>query len=109
MGDPPEPRPLTVLVEHYWPGVTAETFRAAAERVQRRATELARAGELIRYLHGTLVPGDEAAFCVFEAASVELVRQAYAQAQVPYERLLIALEIDVEARSALQEDRVSGA
>ena len=87
---------VTVLVEHYWPGVTAESFRLAAERVRVSTSELARAGEAIRYLHGTLVPADESAFCVFEAASVEIVRRAYENAGVQFERLLIALEVDVE-------------
>lgn len=95
MDDDSEPRRVTVLVEHYWPGVTAEAFRLAAERVHVSASELARAGEPIRYLHGTLVPADESAFCVFEAASVELVERAYEKAGVPFERLLVALEVDV--------------
>ena|SRR5687767_12440476 len=96
MDDGSKPRRLTVLVEHYWPGVTAETFRIATERVTLSAAELARAGEPIRYLHATLVPSDESAFSVFEAASVELVARAYASAQVRFERLLIALEVDVQ-------------
>ena len=96
MDDRSEPRRVTVLAEHYWPGVTAEAFRIAAERVHLSATELARAGEPIRYLHATLVPSDESAFCVFEAASIELVARAYANAQVRFERLLIALEVDVQ-------------
>ena len=95
MDDGPEPRRVTVLVEHYWPGVTAEAFQLAAERVHMSASELARAGESIRYLHGTLVPGEESAFCVFEAASVELVGRAYEDAGVQFERLSIALEVDV--------------
>lgn len=89
------PGDVTVLVEHYWPGVTVEAFRIAAERVHRSASELAGSGESIRYLHATLVPSDESAFCVFQAASVELVARAYADAQVQFERLLIALEVDV--------------
>ncbi len=96
MDDRSNPRRLTVLVEHYWPGVTAEAFRVAAERVHLSASELARAGESIRYLHATLVPSDESAFCVFEAGSLELVARAYANAQVRFERLRIALEVDVQ-------------
>src|SRR4029079_3465689 len=89
-------RRVTVVAEPYWPGVTAEAFRIAAERVPLSASSLAQAGEPIRYLHATLVPSDESAFCVFEAASIALVARAYANAQVPCERLLIALEVDVQ-------------
>lgn len=96
MDDGSRSRRVTVLVEHYWPGVTAEAFRIAAERVHLSASELARAGESIRYLHATLVPSDESAFCVFEAASVELVARAYANAHVRFERLRVALEVDIQ-------------
>ena len=95
MEDRSEARRMTILVEHYWPGVTAEDFRIAAERVHLSASRLAQAGEPIRCLHATLVPSDESAFCVFEAASVDLVARAYADAQVRCERLLIAVEVDV--------------
>jgi hypothetical protein len=82
----------TFLVEHYWPGVTAEQFGDAAERVQTSADQLAASGEPIRYLHSTLVPEDEAAFCVFEAASESLVEEAYRNAGVRFERMVAAVE-----------------
>ena len=84
----------TFLVEHYWPGVTAEGFRAAAERVRSSAAELAGANGDIRFLHSTLVPEDESAFCVFSATSPEVVSEAYFRAGVPFERILDALEMD---------------
>jgi hypothetical protein len=84
----------TFLVEHYWPGVTEEAFRSAAERVSASARELT--GELgqIVFLHSTLVPEDESAFCVFQATSPELVVAAYGQAGVRFERILDALEME---------------
>ncbi len=56
---------------------------------------LAAEGGALRYLHSTLVPDDESAFCVFEAASRSLVEQAYARAGVRFERLLDAVESGV--------------
>jgi hypothetical protein len=90
-GDRDEPS-NTYLVEHYWPGVTAEQFAVAADRVQTSADQLAADGERIRYLHSTLVPEDEAAFCVFEAASESLVEEAYRRASVRFERIVAAVE-----------------
>ena len=87
----------TFLVEHYWPGVTAAQFRAAAERVRRSAEQLAAGGSDIVFLHSTLVPEDESAFCVFSAASAELVADAYRRAGVALERILDALEIEPRA------------
>jgi hypothetical protein len=82
----------TYLVEHYWPGITAETFRSAAERVRATARAMARSGAPIRYLHSTMVPTDETAFCVFDAASSELIEQAYTRAGVRFDRIVAALE-----------------
>jgi hypothetical protein len=82
----------TFLVEHYWPGVTAQEFGDAAGRVRTSSERLAARGERIRYLHSTLVPEDEAAFCVFEAASASLVEQAYRGASVRFERIVAAVE-----------------
>jgi hypothetical protein len=85
----------TYLVEHYWPGVTESRFSAAAESLQVAASTIAADGGSLRYLHSTLVPEDEAAFCVFEAASRSLVELAYARAGVRFERILDAVESGV--------------
>lgn len=84
----------TFLVEHYWPGVTEEGFRSAAERVSNCADTLGRESDEIVFLHSTLVPDDEMAFCVLEATSAALVAEAYRRAGVRFERILDALEID---------------
>jgi hypothetical protein len=89
----------TYLVEHYWPGITAERFERAADQVRRSADAMARAGVRIRLLHSTLVPDDDAAFCVFEAESRAVVEEAYSRAGVPYERVLEALQIGITAAS----------
>jgi hypothetical protein len=82
----------TYLVEHYWPGATAEGFSDAARRIRAAASAMARGGAPIRHLHSTMVPADEAAFCVFAAASAELVEQLYTRADVRFERIVVALE-----------------
>lgn len=84
----------TYLVEHYWPGVTEAEFRDSARRVAASADRMAHAGLPVRFLHSTLVPEDEAAFCVLTAASPDAVEQAYAAAGVGYERLVEAIDVD---------------
>jgi hypothetical protein len=86
----------TFLVEHYWPGVTESGFGAAAQSLREASEAIAAAGGTLRYLHSTLVPADEAAFCVFQASSRSLVEQAYARAGVRYERILDAVESGVD-------------
>ncbi|HST24960.1 MAG TPA: nickel-binding protein [Gaiellaceae bacterium] len=84
----------TFLVEHYWPGVTPEAFRSAAERVRASTEELALGSDRISFLHSTLVPEDEAAFCVFTASSPDVVVEAYSRAGVQFDRILDALELE---------------
>ena len=83
------------LVEHYWPGVTAEVFRDAAGRLSAEAGAM----DGITFLHSTLVPADESAFCVFSARSQTLVEEAYRRADVPFERIVDALELERESNA----------
>lgn len=85
-------RSRTFLVEHYWPGVTEADFAAAADRVRASAAVLDAEGQSIRYLHSTLVPEDESAFCVLEAVDAALVEETYERAGVRFERLVEAVE-----------------
>ena len=47
-------------------------------------------------LRSTIVPADEALLCVLEAGSEELVREVYARAGVPFERLSVAIADESE-------------
>jgi len=85
--------PTTFLVEQYWPGITAETFLSAAEQVRTTAEAMTRGGTPIRCLHSTMVPSDEAAFCLFAAAAAEPIEELYARAGVRFERVVAALEV----------------
>lgn len=85
--------PTSWVVEQYWPGLTSEVFRAAADRVRRTAEAMARDGTPVRYRHSTLVPADEAAFSVIDAASLEVVQALYLRAGVRFDRILTAEEV----------------
>ena len=77
----------TFLVEHYRPGLSAAALGAWAARVRDTTGEMEREGQPVRYLRATIVPTDESLLCVFEAASEQLVREAYARAGIPFERI----------------------
>jgi hypothetical protein len=79
------------LVEHYSPGLTVEGLGRWAARVREMAFTMRREGKEVRYLRSTIVPADEALLCVFEADSEELVRETYARAGIPFERLSVAI------------------
>jgi hypothetical protein len=99
-----ETRRQTYLVEHYWPGVTPDAFGEAAGRVRTSALALEAAGHGVRFLHSTLVPEDEAAYCVLVADSPRLVEETYEKAGVPFERLVAA----VESTAMAEETQPSG-
>jgi hypothetical protein len=77
----------TFLVEHYRPGLSAEELRSWAGRVRDTTNAMEREGKAVRYLRATIVPTDESLLCVVEAASEDLVREAYARAEIPFERI----------------------
>ena len=77
----------TYLVEHYRPGLTVDTFKQWATQIRATAAAMEREGKSVRYVRSAIVPGDESLLCVVEAASEELVRETYARAGLPFERL----------------------
>jgi hypothetical protein len=88
-----EPR-QTYLVEHYRPELTVDGLRQWATKVRSVVSELEREGRAIRYVRSTIVPADESLLCTLEASSEELVREAYARAGIPFERLSAVIPTD---------------
>ena len=79
------------LVEHYRPGVATDELTRWASRVRDAVAALEREGKAVRFLRSAVVPRDESLLCVLEAASEELVREAYARAGIPFERISAAI------------------
>jgi hypothetical protein len=77
----------TFLVEHYRPGLSADELLAWTGQLRDTTGEMEREGKSVRYLRATIVPTDESLLCIFEAASEQLVREAYARARIPFERI----------------------
>ena len=84
------------LVEHYSPGLTVDGLASWASRVRETAVAMGNEGWPVHYLRSAIVPADEALLCVFEADSEELVREVYARAGVPFERLSAAIADESE-------------
>jgi hypothetical protein len=67
--------------------------RAAGEACSTSSAE----GRPIRYVRSTFTPGESRCRCLFEAASADLVREVNEAAQVPYSRIILALELGLPA------------
>jgi Protein of unknown function (DUF4242) len=82
------------LVERVMPGVTL----ACVEAIRQAAGEACRAssveGKPIRYVRSVFTPGESRCRCLFEAASSDLVREVNEAAQVPYSRIIMALDLE---------------
>ena len=58
-----------------------------AERAQRAAVELTAAGTPVRFVRSIFVPADETCLLLFEAASIDAVREAAQRAALPFDHV----------------------
>jgi Protein of unknown function (DUF4242) len=82
------------LVEHYQPGASLDDLSSAVREVQRAAAAIGRRSRPVRCVQCMIVPSDEALLALFEATSEELVRDVYARAGIPFERITYAVSLD---------------
>jgi hypothetical protein len=80
------------FVETYVPRTRPDDARAAGRCVRAAARELTRAGEPIRYVRMTFLPGDETCFYVLVADRAEAVAEVCRRAGVASPRIVPALE-----------------
>lgn len=80
------------LVEQYRPGLSRGELVRLVARVRLAVDRLEQDGHPIRFVRSTIVPADEAILTMVEARSEELVREAYARADVPIERISTAID-----------------
>ena len=78
------------LVEVYTPH--AAPLAEIQERARKAATDLSEAGRPARYVRSIVVPGDETCFHLFEASTVEIVRDAARRAGISPQRIVEAEE-----------------
>ena len=79
---------LTFMAECFWPGVTTQKVADAGDRLRHAAQAIASEDAIARYLGSILVPSDEIALCLFEAASIDVATEVNRRAVIPSERIL---------------------
>lgn len=82
------PGPQSYLVECYWPGLTEARAVSRMRRVEEVAAGLSAEGTEVRYRSAFIVPDDEVALCLFEAASAAHVEEVCRGAGLPFDRIL---------------------
>ena len=81
------------LVERRQPGISIEQLitaqRAAIEMSQRFTAK----GKPARYIRTTLVPSESRCLTLFEAPNAKVVQEVNEAAQIPFDRIIEALEL----------------
>ncbi|MBV9281235.1 MAG: DUF4242 domain-containing protein [Chloroflexi bacterium] len=82
----------TYIVERHLQGITVRQLAALHRRVRERSAELTAQGRPVHYSQCLFVSSESRCLCVFDAADASLIREVNDEAQVPYSRILPALE-----------------
>jgi Protein of unknown function (DUF4242) len=78
------------LVELYVSRTDGASVESNAERSRIAAEELTLEGTPVRYVRSIFVPEDETCFYLYEAASIDDVREVARRAELPLERITAA-------------------
>jgi hypothetical protein len=76
------------MAECFWPGVTEQKVADAGERVRQASHAIPCDDGLARYVGSILIPLDEIALFLLEAASIDAATELAQQAAIPSERIL---------------------
>jgi muconolactone delta-isomerase len=81
------------MVERDLPGIQVEQLAQAQKRAIKAGKELTAQGKRVRYIRSTFVPGENKCMCLFEAPNAENVREANERAEIPFTRIVEALDL----------------
>ena len=81
------------LVERSLQGITMEQLAAAQQRAIGTAAQMSAGGTPIRYLRSTFVPDSGRCMCLFEGAAARDVEDLNRTAQIPFDRVVPALDL----------------
>jgi len=81
------------MVERDLPGIQMDQLAAAQKAAIATSDQFTAEGKPVRYIRTTFVPGEAHCMCLFEAANPDLVKQVNDKAQIPYTRVIEALDL----------------
>jgi hypothetical protein len=83
----------TYMVERELEGITMDQLAAAQRRAINTGKDMTAAGKDVRYIRSTFVPGEARCMCLFESSSRGHVEELQAKAQIPFSRVVEALDL----------------
>src|SRR5947209_4413516 len=81
------------MVERELPGVTMDQLSAVQKAAIETSDQFTASGKDVRYIRTTFVPGEAHCMCLFEADNADLVREVNEAAQIPFTRIVEALDL----------------
>ena len=81
------------MVERNLPGVQLDQLAAAQKAAIETSNQFSAGGKVVRYIRTTFVPGEDRCMCLFEAANPEVVKEVNEAAQIPFTRIVEALDL----------------
>jgi len=81
------------MVERDLKGITMPGLAAAQQAAISQGEQMTAAGTPIRYIRSTFAPEDGRCFCLFEGASTADVIKLNDDAEIPYFRVVEALDL----------------
>jgi hypothetical protein len=81
------------MVERDLPGITLEQLGGAQQAAINTSRRLTEDGRPVRYIRSTYVPGEARCMCLFEAPNAQRVREVNEEAQIPFTRIVEALDL----------------
>lgn len=81
------------MVDRDLPGVTMDQLGAAQKAAIETGQKFTAEGKNVRYIRTTFVPGEAHCMRLFEADNADLVREVNEAAQIPFTRIVEALDL----------------
>jgi hypothetical protein len=81
------------MVERDLPGITVAQLAAAQQAAIETSNRFTGEGRTVRYIRSTWVPGESRVMCLFEADSPDRVREVNETAQIPFTRVVEAVDL----------------
>ena len=83
----------TFMVERSLKGIPMDALAAAQKRAIETAEQMSREGQQVSYVRSAFVPGEGRCMCLFEASDAGLVEELNRRAQIPFDRVVGALDL----------------
>ena len=81
------------MVERDLKGITMDQLAGAQKAAIQTGKDMTAQGRTVRYIRSTFVPGESRCMCLFDATNAEDVRKVNEAAQLPFSRIVEALDL----------------